>query len=157
MFKKYIIPLFLSILITFSAAFIGSFFTAKSIDNWYQFLNKPFFAPPNWLFAPVWTLLYILMALSAFLIWQKKKELKVNKALTLYFIQLILNAIWSIVFFGFRRPALAFFEIILLWLFILLTLIDFYKIKKMAGLLLIPYLLWVAFAAILNLSVWILN
>jgi len=157
MFKKYILPLFLSFLITFSAAFIGSAFTSKSIANWYQFLNKPSFAPPNWLFAPVWTILFLMMAIAVFLVWQKRKAIPIKTALILYLVQLILNAFWSVIFFGFRNPALAFFEIIVLWLLILFTLMNFYKINKIAGFLFLPYLLWVSFATILNLSIWLLN
>jgi len=157
MFKKYIFPFLVSFLVTFSAAFIGSSFTSQSIATWYQFLNKPSFAPPNWLFAPAWTLLYFLMALTVFLVWQKRKEIAVKTAVIFYFLQLILNALWSAIFFGLRNPALAFLEIIVLWFLILLTLIKFYKINKIAGLLLIPYLLWVSFASILNLFIWLLN
>jgi len=157
MFKKSIFPLLISILITLSAGFIGSFFTTSSITTWYAFINKPFFSPPNWLFAPVWTLLYILMGISAFLIWKKRDNLKTKQALISYGIQLVLNTLWSIIFFGMHNPGLAFLEIIILWLFILITLIKFYKINKTAGLLFIPYLLWVSFASILNYAIWILN
>ena len=157
MFKKSILPLLISILIVFSFGFIGSFFTTSSITNWYAFINKPLFSPPNWIFGPVWTLLYILMGVSAFLIWQKRDNLKTKPALIFYGIQLILNALWSIIFFGMHNPGLALLEIIILWLFILITLIKFYKINKTAGLLFIPYLLWVSFASILNYAIWILN
>jgi tryptophan-rich sensory protein len=157
MFKKYLWPLMVSFFIAFSAGLIGSLFTAKSINAWYQFLNKPSFAPPNWLFAPAWTLLYLLMAIAAFLIWQKRKEFPSQIALRFYFIQLILNALWSIIFFGLHNPGWAFLEIVFLWIFILLTLIKFYKINKTAGWLLVPYLLWVSFASILNCAVWMLN
>jgi len=157
MFKKYILPFLIFLFITFLAAFIGSFFTAKSIPNWYQFLNKPVFAPPNWLFGPAWTLLYLLMTIAAFLVWQKRKEVKTKRALTLYFVQLTLNALWSVIFFGFQNLGLAFLEIVILWLFILSTFFNFYKIRKTAGFLFLPYLCWVTFAAILNLSVWLLN
>ena len=157
MFKKSILPLLISILIVFSFGFIGSFFTTSSITTWYAFINKPLFSPPNWIFAPVWTLLYILMGVSAFLIWQKRDNLKTKQALIFYGIQLILNALWSIIFFGMHNPGLALLEIIILWLFILITLIKFYKINKTAGLLFIPYLLWVSFALILNYVIWMLN
>jgi len=157
MFKKSILPFLISILIVFSFGFIGSFFTTSSITNWYAFINKPLFSPPNWIFGPVWTLLYILMGISAFLIWKKRDNLKTKSALIFYGIQLILNALWSIIFFGMHNPGLALLEIIILWLFILITLIKFYKINKTAGLLFIPYLLWVSFASILNYAIWILN
>lgn len=157
MFKKFIFPLLISILIALSAGFIGSFFTTPSIASWYAFINKPSFSPPNWLFAPVWTLLYILMAIAAFLIWQKRDNLQTKPALMFYGIQLVLNTLWSIIFFGMKNPGLAFLEIIFLWLFILITLIKFYKINKTAGLLFIPYILWVSFALILNFAVWMIN
>jgi len=157
MFKKSILPLLISILIVFSFGFIGSLFTTSSITNWYAFINKPLFSPPNWIFGPVWTLLYILMGVSAFLIWQKRDNLKTKPALIFYGIQLILNALWSIIFFGMHNPGLALLEIVILWLFILITLIKFYKINKTAGLLFIPYLAWVSFASILNYAIWMLN
>jgi len=157
MSKKYLFSLLISILVVFSAGFIGSLFTTPNISTWYAFINKPSFSPPNWLFAPAWTLLYILMAISAFLIWQERDNLKTKQALTFYGIQLILNTLWSIIFFGMHNPGLASLEIIILWLFILITLIKFYKINKTAGLLFIPYLLWVSFASILNLFVWMIN
>ncbi len=157
MFKKSILPLLISILIVFSIGFIGSLFTTPSITTWYAFINKPLFSPPNWIFAPVWILLYILMGISAFLIWKKRDNLKTKQALIFYGIQLVLNALWSIIFFGMHNPGLALLEIIILWLFILITLIKFYKINKTAGLIFIPYLLWVSFASILNYAIWILN
>jgi len=157
MSKKYLFPLLISILIALSAGFIGSFFTTPSIASWYAFINKPSFSPPNWLFAPAWTLLYILMGIAAFLIWQKRDNQKTKQALRFYGTQLILNALWSIIFFGMHNPGLAFLEIIFLWIFIFLTLIKFYKINKTAGILFIPYLLWVSFASILNYAIWMLN
>jgi len=157
MIKQKIVPLIGFILVTFVAAFIGSLFTTPNIASWYSTLTKPSFAPPNWLFGPAWTILYILMAVAAFLIWQNKNNPQAKKALIFYFIQLTLNSLWSIIFFGWHNPQLAFFEIVILWLFILLTLIKFYKIKKTAGLLLVPYLLWVSFASFLNLFIWLLN
>ena len=157
MFKKSILPLLVFILITLFAGFIGSLFTTPSIASWYAFINKPSFSPPNWLFAPVWSLLYILMGIAAFLIWQKRDNLKTKPALMFYGIQLILNTLWSIIFFGMHNPGLAFLEIIILWSFILITLIKFYKINKTSGILFIPYLIWVSFASILNFAVWMLN
>ena len=157
MFKKSILPLLVFILITLFAGFIGSLFTTPSIASWYAFINKPSFSPPNWLFAPVWSLLYILMGIAAFLIWQKRDNLKTKPALMFYGIQLILNTFWSIIFFGMHNPGLAFLEIIILWTFILITLIKFYKINKTSGILFIPYLIWVSFASILNFAVWMLN
>lgn len=157
MTKNKIFQLLFFLAITFLAAFIGSYFTTPNIESWYKTLNKPTFAPPNWLFAPVWTILYLLMAISAFLIYQQKDNPQTKYALKFYFFQLILNSFWSIIFFGLRSPQFAFFEIIILWIFIFLTLLKFYKIHKTAGLLLFPYLLWVSFASVLNLFIWLLN
>ena len=157
MSKKHLFPLLISILIVFSAGFISSLFTTPNISTWYAFIIKPSFSPPNWLFAPAWSLLYILMAVAAFLVWNKRNNPKTKSALMFYGIQLILNALWSIIFFGMHNPGLAFLEIIFLWSFILITLIKFYKINKTAGLLFIPYILWVSFASILNLFVWMIN
>jgi tryptophan-rich sensory protein len=155
--KKHIPVLIAFFLITFLAAFIGNFFTMPNIQDWYSSLNKPSFSPPNWLFGPVWTILYFLMAISAFLVWQRRENSQAKKALTFYFIQLVLNTLWSIIFFGWHNLGLAFVEIILLWVFILLTLISFYKIVRIAGILFIPYILWVSFAGFLNFTIWQLN
>lgn len=146
------------ILICQLAGGIGSFFTTPAIPTWYADLAKPSFSPPNWLFGPVWILLYTLMGIAAYLIWKQgfnKKEIKI--ALAIFAIQLVLNVLWSVIFFGLRSPLFAFLEIIFLWIFVLLTLLSFYKISKPAGLLLLPYILWVSFAAILNLSIARLN
>lgn len=150
--------LILSILLCLSAGLIGSSITAENIPTWYATLNKPIFTPPNWLFAPVWTSLYILMGIAAYLIWRKgfeNREVKI--ALGIFFIQLVLNAIWTPLFFGLHWLLFAFIEIVILWLFILWTIIRFYKISSVAALLLIPYFLWVSFASILNFSFWLLN
>lgn len=152
---KKVLPLLTFILGTQLAGIVGSAFTAPAIDTWYLTLNKPFFNPPNWLFAPVWLMLYLLMAIAAFLVWQKKP--KVTKALRLYVLQLLLNSLWSIFFFGLQIPWLAFLEIIILWVFILLTMLELKKTSRKAYWLMLPYLLWVSFASILNLAVAILN
>lgn len=132
--------------------------TANGITEWYAFLNKPFFNPPNWLFAPVWTILYTMMGVSAGLIWDKGfDKLGVKSALSIFVAQFILNTLWSFVFFGMRQPLYALFVIIALWILILLTINKFNKLNKTAGLLLIPYLLWVSFATILNFSIYWLN
>ncbi len=146
----------LSIGLCLGTGLLGSFFTFSAIPEWYQTLNKPFFSPPNWLFGPVWTVLYIFMGISLYLIWDSKGKGK-SKALKIFWIQLFLNAIWSIIFFGMRNPGLALIDIVALWIAIILTIKSFYKISKPAAYLLIPYLLWVSFAAILNYSIWILN
>ena len=144
--------------VTFSAPLIASLFTRESISDWYAHLNKPFFTPPNWVFGPAWTVLYLLMAFSAALVWQKgfAKPL-VKIALALYLLQLILNGLWMPLFFGLKMPLLAFFEIVLLWSAIILTIVSFARVSKPAVLLLLPYIAWTSFAAVLNFSLWLLN
>jgi tryptophan-rich sensory protein len=125
---------------------------------WYATLNKPFFTPPAWVFGPAWTILYIFMAISAFLVWRKGfKKKQVGSALKLFAIQLVLNLLWSPVFFVAHNPLLAFAIIVVMWVFILKTILAFGKIDKTASYLLYPYILWVSFASILNFSVWFLN
>jgi len=138
------------------AGFIGSLATTPAIPTWYQSLSKPVFNPPNWLFAPVWTLLFILMGIAAWLVFTKGNKQKAQ-ALKLFFIQLLFNTLWSILFFGFKSPALAFGEIIILWILIYQTKKAFLKQDKLAGWLLLPYLAWVSFAFILNFSIVMLN
>ena len=146
------------ILICEAIGFLGSFFTAPAIPNWYANLEKPFFSPPNRLFAPVWLILYALMGLAAYLVWAvgiKKPEVKL--ALILFVGQLILNLLWSFFFFKMQAPFYALLEIIALWLLILLTMVSFLKVSKPAGYLLLPYLLWVSFATLLNFYIVKLN
>lgn len=143
--------LFFSIGICLGVGLLGSFFTASSIPTWYGTLNKPEFSPPNWVFAPVWTTLYFLMGISLYLIWLKKRIPLV------FWIQLFLNFLWSIIFFGFKNPGLALVDILALWITILLTIKAFSKINNLAGKLLWPYLAWVSFATYLNFSIWIIN
>jgi len=133
--------------------------TQSSITTWFPTLNKPFFNPPNWLFAPVWTILYVMMGVSAGLIWSKMETVPilVKKALWVFTIQLILNALWSFLFFGMCNPFLALIEILLLWLMIVETIKVFKSIDSLASKLLIPYFLWVSFAMILNGGIWWLN
>jgi tryptophan-rich sensory protein len=155
---KDILKLLLSILACQSAGLIGSIFTMKAIPTWYATLQKPFFTPPNWLFAPAWGTLYLLMGISAFLIWQRGLgNPQVKRALIVFLIQLALNALWSVVFFGLESPLYGVIVIVTLWIAILLTMLKFFKISVAAFWLLLPYLLWVTFAAALNISVWILN
>lgn len=149
--KRKIIITFASLLICFGVSVLGAAITTPAIGNWYASLNKPFFNPPNWIFGPVWTLLYFLMAISLSIIWNK------NGAKKIFFLQLFLNFLWSFVFFYFHQPLLAFIVIILLWTTILKTILDFKKISPLAAGLLVPYILWVSFALILNLSIVILN
>ncbi|MDD2666793.1 MAG: tryptophan-rich sensory protein [Methanocellales archaeon] len=147
-----------SILICQLAGIIGSFFTFPSIPTWYAALEKPSFSPPNWLFSPVWIALFLLMGVSLYLVWiSGAKTRYVKMALTLFGIQLALNVLWSIIFFGLKSPFYAFIEMAILWVAILLTIFQFFKISKTAAYLLIPYILWVSFAAVLNFSIWIIN
>jgi len=144
--------LILCILITEGAGIIGSVATASSVKSWYLTdLIKPTFNPPSWLFGPVWTLLFLLMGIALYLVWNKKNNL------FWFWTQLILNTLWSFLFFGLRSPTLAFYEIIILWVAILMTIIRFNKYNKTASKLLWPYLAWVSFASFLNYSIMILN
>lgn len=137
---------------------IGSLFTTPFIKTWYAELIKPSFSPPNWIFAPVWTILFILMGIAVWFIWQKGiANKKVKQAIFLFGLQLILNAKWSYLFFTFHSPLYAFIDIVILWLFILLTIISFFRLSKPAGWLMIPYIFWVSFALALNLSIVLLN
>lgn len=155
---KKVSRLFLSVAVCLFIGFGGSLVTTPSISTWYTTLNKPSFNPPNWIFGPVWTTLFILMGIAAFLIWNEGlKKKPVKNALAIFVVQLVLNFFWSLVFFGWHMPVLAFAEIIVLWIMILLTITKFRKLSKTASNLLIPYLAWVSFAAILNLSVAVLN
>lgn len=140
------------------AGVIGSFFTISAIPTWYTGLVKPALNPPSWVFGPVWTILYALMGIAAFLVWKNGWERKdVKIALGVFGIQLFLNAIWSIIFFGLQSSDWALVDIVLLWFAIVWTMVVFYKISKPAAWLLAPYLLWVSFASYLNYSIWILN
>lgn len=139
--------------------FLSGQVTRDAITSWYPTIIKPSFNPPNWLFGPVWSMLYAMMGVAAGLVWSKidSNQQVVNKALLFFGIQLALNALWSYLFFGLHNPFLAFIEIILLWLMIYETYSQFSKIDKIAGYLFIPYLAWVGFASILNGSIWWLN
>lgn len=147
-----------SITIPLLAGFVGSIFTFSSIANWYVYLNKPTLTPPSWIFSPVWTTLFVLMGIGLFLVWKsgwERREVKI--AMLAFGIQLVLNTLWSILFFGAENPGLAFIDIVLLWVAILVTIGLFSKISKTAALLLVPYVFWVSFAAYLNYGIWILN
>ncbi len=154
----------IAILTAQAAGIIGSVFTASSVKGWYATLIKPAWNPPSWLFGPVWTTLYTLMGIASYLIWssyakaadgQAKGQIKL--ALIIYGIQLGLNALWSILFFGLKKPGLAFAEIIVLLIFIAITTVLFWRIRPLAGALMIPYIAWVSFASYLNFALWRLN
>lgn len=150
--KFNLVKIFVSILICEAAGIIGSIFTVSSVKTWYVTdLVKPSFNPPSWVFGPVWTTLFLLMGVALYLVWQKKKISK------WFWIQLLLNILWSVLFFGLKRPDWAFLEIMVLWIAILKTILEFGKVDKRAARLLLPYLLWVSFASILNLAVARLN
>ncbi len=137
---------------------LGTFFTASAIPTWYATLDKPFFAPPNWIFGPVWTLLYFLMGISLYIIWTSKSKKTVKKtAISFFLVQLALNFIWSPLFFGLRSPLLGLIDIVAMWAFIVLTIKKFYPISKTAAYLLYPYIAWVSFATVLNAAILFLN
>jgi benzodiazapine receptor len=140
--------------VSFAASLVGSRFMP---GEWYAALAKPAWTPPDWIFAPVWSLLYGLMGVSAWLVWRRAGFRRAGPALGVFLAQLALNALWSYLFFGIHRPGLAFLEILVLWAAILATLILFRRVIAAAGLLLAPYLLWVGFAACLNFALWRLN
>lgn len=144
--------LIFSILLAQSAGLIGTIFTFSAIPTWYALLNKPSFSPPNWLFGPVWTILYTLIGISFYLIWTNKKG-----SLKLFLFHLFLNAIWSPIFFGAKNLGLAFVVILLMDITLIIIIKSFYKLSKVAGIILIPYLLWISFASLLNYSIWKLN
>ena len=155
---KNIIKLLVSIVICQAAGIIGSIFTTPNITTWYATLKKPAFAPPNWLFAPVWTMLFLLMGIALYLVWRRGLNNEpVRTAFIIFILQLIINILWSVMFFYFMFPLGGFVMIIALWLLILLTIIHFINISRAAGILLLPYLLWVSFASILNFMLWRLN
>jgi translocator protein len=150
--------LVIAIVVSELAGGIGSLFTVSAITNWYPMLIRPALNPPSWIFGPVWTTLYILMGIAAFLVWNKGFDRQdVRKALGVFLLQLVLNAVWSVIFFGLHSPFWAFVDIIALWTTIIWTMTIFYKISKPAMWIMLPYILWVSFAAYLNYSIWMLN
>jgi benzodiazapine receptor len=153
-----VIKLILALATCQIAGLIGSLFTTPAIAGWYAALEKPGFTPPNWVFSPVWISLFVLMAVAAFMVWDKGFSVKgVKVALAFFGVQLLLNVLWSVLFFGFRSPFLAFVEIVALWFAITVTALTFYRVSKPAAFLLIPYLLWVSLAAALNYGILRLN
>ncbi len=149
-----------AVLLAFSlgAGAVGSIATSMSVTDWYVQLVRPEWNPPSWVFAPVWTLLYVVMAVAAWLYTVRAGSLSAaSRGLTLFGVQLVLNAAWSWLFFGFRAPAAALVEILVLWVAILATTREFFALRRSAGWLMVPYLLWVSFAALLNAAIWRLN
>ncbi len=150
--------LLFSVIVCNVAGVIGSIFTTPNITTWYATLVKPAFVPPNWVFAPVWTTLFILMGVSFYFVWEKEKfSRECNRCLKVFSAQLLLNILWSALFFGAKNLAAAFVEIIILWIFIAYTIRLFWNVDRRSGYLLMPYIAWVSFAALLNLSLWLLN
>jgi len=146
-----------ALVICFGAAGLGSLLTEPSIGGWYAALRKPSWTPPNWLFGPVWSALYLAMAIAAWLVWRRAGVSATKLALTLFALQLVLNVGWSAIFFALHIPGFAFVEIVILWLLILVTAVSFWPVSQAAGWLMVPYLSWVAFAAALNCAIWRLN
>ena len=168
-----------SIIICEFAGVVGSAFTAPEMGAWYKSLEKPFFNPPNWIFGPVWTIIFILMGVSLYFVWIKNWEprreatdIEASNPLSqkflsgawrkaniiaIFIVQLVLNILWSVIFFGFHNPGIAFFELLMLWFAVLFCIVNFYRVHKSAGFLLLPYIIWISFAGILNYFIWILN
>ena len=142
------------LVLCFATAGIGAMFPP---GQWYEGLMKPAWNPPNWIFGPVWTVLYAMMAIAAWLVWKRHGFSAAAFPLAIFIVQLVLNAGWSWLFFGLHRPDVAFFEIIILWIAILATMVLFWRLDRLAGVLLAPYLAWVSFAAVLNFTLWQLN
>lgn len=142
------------VLVAEAAGLIGLLFMG-SIDNWYVTLQQPTFSPPSWLFVPVWTILYALMGIAAYLVWRQGEQGK--SALHLYWTQLVANAVWTPLFFGLHSPAWALADIFLLLVLILATTVAFARVSRAAALLVLPYLAWVCFASVLNFAIWTLN
>lgn len=151
------IKLILSIVLCVSLGSVGGLVTVSEIPTWYASLNKPSFNPPNWLFGPVWTTLYVLMGISVYLIWKQPVSKERNQALQLFILQFILNFCWSFIFFGLHATGWALIEMIALWILILLSILHFAKHSKTAAWLLVPYISWVSFALLLNAAIWKLN
>lgn len=158
---KLFLKILISVVICLGLGLLSGLSTMKEIDGWYATLQKPSFNPPNWLFGPAWTTLYTLMGISFGLVWHKLTEkgfkLFELRGVSYFFVQFLLNLGWSSIFFTWHKVGLALIEIIVLWVFILLTIIHFYRFHRLAGILLIPYILWVSFATLLTASIYFLN
>jgi tryptophan-rich sensory protein len=155
--KSNVIKLVISLLLPLSVGAIAGMFTSQAVPTWYASLNRPSFSPPNWVFGPVWTTLYILLGISFFLIWKESSSKLRNLAIIVFAIQMLLNFAWSFIFFYFNLIGAALIEIILLWISIAFMIYLFHKIKPLAAYLNIPYLLWVSFATILNAGYYFIN
>ncbi|MFH1354135.1 MAG: TspO/MBR family protein [bacterium] len=148
----------ISLILPYAAGLLGSLATMPAINTWYDSLTKPFFSPPNWVFSPVWIILYLFMGIALYRVWSTEtNQPAVRPAIILFLIQLILNALWSILFFGLKSPLLGFIDITVLLVLIAALTIKFQYLDKLAPYLLIPYLYWVSFATVLNFAIWQLN
>lgn len=154
---KLIGKLLVSLLLPIGIGGIAGVFTAEAIPGWYETLNQPSFNPPNWVFGPVWTTLYIILGISLFLIWKLPASKKRNQAILIFMVQLFLNFCWSFFFFYFKMIGVALVDIIFLWITIIFMLVSFYKIKPLPAYINIPYFLWVTFATVLNAAYFLLN
>lgn len=145
------------VVLSLGAGFVGAL--SSPPGAWYASLNKPSWNPPNWIFGPVWTALYVLMGVAVWMVWSRRKvePIRAGAGVRLFLVQLALNAAWSWLFFGIRRPDLAFVELIVLWVLILMMVVAFLRVRPMAGLLVLPYLAWVSFAGVLNATIWLRN
>jgi translocator protein len=155
--KSQIFKLLISLALPLGLGAIAGLFTSEAVPEWFATLNRPSFSPPNWIFGPVWTTLYILLGISFFLIWKQEASKQRNQAIIVFLVQMALNFAWSFIFFYFNRIGLALAEIILLWTSIIIMLVLFFKLKPLAAYVNIPYLIWVSFATILNASYYLLN
>lgn len=152
------ISLIINLAIPLAFGVAGALLNQRSVDTWYAGLNKPSFNPPNWIFGPVWTFIYILIGVAAYLIWQKRSQIvHLPRTIAVYFIQLVLNLLWTFLFFYAHKIGASLIEIVALFVVILINASVFYKIDKMAGLLFIPYAIWVSFATLLTYSIYSLN
>lgn len=152
------LPFIFCLVIPLVIGALGGFLTTQNVQTWYPTINKPQFTPPNWIFGPVWTFLYILMGVSSYLVWQRRKKNELfKKAIAIYVLQLVFNLGWSFLFFYQHQIGLALVEILVLLALIVITGFLFYRINRIAGLLYIPYVLWVSFASYLTYSIYILN
>lgn len=149
--------LFYFVLLCLLVEAISGWFTSMSLRSWYPLLQKPVWNPPRWVFAPTWTVLYLLMAVAIWLVWKEKNSPWKETAYKCFAVQLLLNLLWTPLFFGLQCPLCALIDIIILWIFIVATLISFYAVRPVAGWLLVPYLLWVSYALTLNAAIWYLN
>lgn len=152
------LKLLISLVLPLLAGFFGSIFTMPAIESWYRLLEKPLLAPPDFVFGPVWTTLYLMMGFAAYLVWKEGfSNGRVRMGLLIFILQLALNTAWSIFFFGLQSPAAGLYIIGALWVAIVLNIGAFYRVSKVAAWLLVPYLMWVSFASYLNYAIWSLN